>query len=147
MLTKWDNKFINLASFVKGWSKDKSTQTSAVIVDPESNSILSIGYNGFPRGVNDQIEERYERPQKYRFTEHAERNAIYNAARNGIRLNGSVMYLEWYPCCDCARAIIQSGISALYCGKPNFEDERWGEDFKITKVLFEESNIQVNYIC
>lgn len=63
-MNNWDNKFIDLANFVKGWSKDKSTQTSAVIIDPESNSILSIGYNGFPRGVNDQVEERYERPLK-----------------------------------------------------------------------------------
>lgn len=146
MLTKWDNKFISLASFVKGWSKDKSTQTSAVIIDPENNSILSIGYNGFPRGVDDKPVERYERPLKYKYTEHAERNAIYNAARNGIRLKDTVMYLEWYPCCDCARAIIQSGISEVFCGKPNFNDERWGEDFKITKVLFEESGVIVNYI-
>lgn len=141
-----DNKFIDLANFVKGWSKDKSTQTSAVIIDPESNSILSIGYNGFPRGVNDQVDERYERPLKYKYTEHAERNAIYNAARNGIKLKGSVMYLQWYPCCDCARAIIQSGISTLICGKPNFEDERWGEDFKITEVLLKEGGVRVNYI-
>lgn len=145
-MSNWDNKFIDLANFVKTWSKDKSTQTSAVIIDPESNSILSIGYNGFPRGVNDQVEERYERPLKYKYTEHAERNAIYNAARNGIKLKGSVMYLQWYPCCDCARAIIQSGISTLFCGKPNFDDERWGEDFKITEVLLREGGIQVNYI-
>lgn len=145
-MSNWDNKFIDLANFVKTWSKDKSTQTSAVIIDPESNSILSIGYNGFPRGVNDQVEERYDRPLKYKYTEHAERNAIYNAARNGIKLKGSVMYLQWYPCCDCARAIIQSGISTLFCGKPNFDDERWGEDFKITEVLLREGGIQVNYI-
>jgi dCMP deaminase len=56
------------------------------------------------------------------------------------------MYIEWYPCCDCARAIIQSGVSTIFCSKPNFEDERWGEDFKITQVLFEESGVQVNYI-
>ena len=145
-MKNWDIKFIELATFLKNWSKDTSTKTSAVIENPESNTILSIGYNGFPRGVDDSMKERYERPLKYKYTEHAERNAIYNAARNGIKLNGSVMYLEWYPCCDCARAIIQSGITTVFCDKPNFEDERWGEDFKITEVLFREAGIKVNYI-
>lgn len=98
-----------MAEYVSTKSKDKSTKVGAVIVGP-NNEVLSVGWNGFPRGVNDDVEERHERPAKYEWTEHGERNAIYNAARHGIRLDGTTLYTTHDPCADCARAIVQSGI-------------------------------------
>lgn len=110
----WDRWFIKMAMLAAEKSKDRSTKVGCVLVG-EDNEVLSIGFNGFPRGVDDSIEERYERPQKYEWTEHSERNAIYNAARQGIRLKGSRAYFAWMspPCADCTRALIQAGIVEL----------------------------------
>ena len=107
---QWDDFFLRMARLVATKSKDRSTKIGAVIVG-EGNEVLSIGFNGFPRWIDDEREERHERPAKYMWTEHAERNAIYNAARCGISLRGASIYLSCgLPCVDCARAIIQSGI-------------------------------------
>ena len=75
-----DDRFMNLA-YVAEWSKDRSTKVGCVVIGPD-REVRSMGYNGFPRGINDEIERRHARPDKY--TEHAERNAIYNAARVGV---------------------------------------------------------------
>lgn len=106
----WDVYFIKMARLVASKSKDRSTKIGAVLVGMK-HEVLGIGFNGFPRDVDDDVESRHERPEKYLWTEHAERNAIYNAALNGIRLDGATMYCACgVPCADCARAIIQSGI-------------------------------------
>jgi hypothetical protein len=84
-----------------------STRVGCVIVGTHKE-IRAIGYNGFPRGVDDDRDARHERPVKYKWTEHAERNAIYSSARAGISIDGCTMYLPWFPCMDCARAIVQS---------------------------------------
>src|SRR5437660_184888 len=120
-MADWDQRFMELAGFVAGWSKDRSRQVGCVIVAPD-NSLRSIGFNGFPRGLNDDHDHRHERPAKYFWTEHAERNAIYAAARNGIPLAGCRMYLPWFPCVDCARAIVQAGIAELVSLAPDFSD-------------------------
>ena len=103
----WDEFFFDMIDIIKTKSKDRATKVGTVIVSSD-NAVLSIGFNGFPRGVNDDIDERHERTPKgkYLWTEHAERNAIYNAARHGIILEGSRIYLDFYPCARCARAII-----------------------------------------
>lgn len=143
-MADWEERFFGLANHIGAWSKDRSTKVGCVIVGP-SKEIVSAGYNGFPRGVTDDVEERHQRPQKYKWTEHAERNAIYNAARIGVSTHGCSMYMPWYPCCDCARAIIQSGIGFLFCGRPDFNDERWGKDFVIADQMFKEAAITVIY--
>lgn len=141
----WNIKFLSLALEISGWSKDKSYKIAAIIADKE-NVILSTGYNGFPINVDDSIEERYERPIKYKWTEHAERNAIYFAARKGVCIKDAIIYIPWYPCADCARGIIQSGLSKVVCFEPNFEHEILGKDFAITKQMFTEANIEEEYV-
>ena len=81
----WDLRWMSVASLVATWSKDRSRKCGAVIVDSR-NVLVSLGWNGFPRGVADSPDYRHERPEKYLWTEHAERNAIYNAAANGHNL-------------------------------------------------------------
>ncbi len=88
----WDQYFLNIAEQVKEKSKDRRTKIGAVIVGPD-NEIVSTGYNSFPRGIDDDVEERQVRPEKYYWFEHAERNSIYNAARIGVRLKDTKMYL------------------------------------------------------
>lgn len=133
VLNKWAKRFIRMAEFVAQWSKDPSTKCGAVIVG-DDNEVLATGFNGFPRGVRETepmvlvdmqgtewvepqlIPERWhQRPDKYEWVEHAERNAIYNAARTGTKVAGATMYLNYaVECCaDCTRAIIQSGIKRV----------------------------------
>ena len=120
----WDEYYLGMASLVSRKSKDPSTKCGAVIV-AKSNAVLSIGFNGFPRGVAEVhtapalptegklIAERWERPQKYRWVVHAEMNAILNAARHGISLEGSRLYTTTLPCSECVKAIIQAGIKEV----------------------------------
>jgi dCMP deaminase len=120
---KWHVRFIELARLIASWSKDLSTKVGAVAVGP-SREICSVGYNGLPRGVDDTIESRYERPAKYIWTEHAERNLVYNASRIGVSLQGCHLYCTHFPCPDCARGIIQSGISWLFYPQDLSEEAR-----------------------
>lgn len=145
MQKNWHQKFFNLAKHVSTWSFDRRTKVGAVIVGLD-NEVRSVGYNGFPRGVDDSVENRYERPLKIFWTEHAERNAIYNAIRASIPIHGSKIYSTLYPCTDCARAIIQSGIKEVITSEPDWELPNWGEQFKISKIMFEEAGITVTYI-
>ena len=141
-MDKWDKKFIDQAKLVATWSKDTNRQNGAIIVN-DDNIVLSQGYNGFPIGCDDSVKARYERPQKYMYTEHAERNAIYFAARNGVMIKGSRMYATMFTCSDCARAIIQSGIKKIIAPAPDTEHPTWGEHFKIAIIMFEEANVEI----
>lgn len=140
----WDAYFHKLVGVVASKSKDRSTKVGCIIVGPD-NEIRSTGYNGFPRGVNDDVDERHERPAKYQWTEHAERNAIYNAARHGTPLGGCTAHLGWFPCVDCARALIQAGIVELVCDEPDLNHPTWGKDFVTAKVLLSEGGVRVRY--
>ena len=144
-MANWDERFHEMALLVASWSKDTNTKVGAVIVD-QDNIVMSMGYNGFPRGCDDSIESRYERPMKYMFTEHAERNAIYQAGRHGVSLKNSTMYVTMFPCADCARAIIQSGITRLVVPNPDINHPKWGEDFKIAIIMLEEAKVKINFL-
>jgi dCMP deaminase len=141
----WDNKFIELSNLVASWSKDTNTKVGAVIVD-EDNIVLSMGYNGFPRGCDDSIECRYEKPHKYLYTEHAERNALYHAARHGVSLKGCSIYVTMFCCSDCARGIIQSGIKRVVAPTPDVDHEKWGEHFKAAIRMLEEAKVEISLI-
>jgi dCMP deaminase len=141
----WDDYFMGLAGFVSKKSKDRSTKVGCVIVGPD-NEIRTTGYNNFPRGVNDDVKERHQRPEKYFWTEHAERNAIYAAARVGTPLKGCRAYLPWFPCMDCARALVQSGIVEVVGIRPDTTDAKWGADFVRAEALFAEAGVGLRYV-
>lgn len=153
---KWQPRFVALADLAASWSKDPSTKVGAVIVDPVSLAILSTGYNGFPRRVREHMvddpdaldEVRWTRPEKYRWVEHAERNAIYNAARLGARTEGMVMFVNWEPtpCADCARAIIQAGITAVYGPTRPFSGVGKGTHYLLCLGMLEEAGVEVHYV-
>jgi dCMP deaminase len=142
---RWDQRYIQLARYIGSWSKDRSTKVGCVIVG-SLNEIRAIGYNGFVRGADDDDDEKHRRPNKYVWTEHAERNAIYHAALVGISLKGCRMYLPWFPCVDCARAIVQCGIAELIAIEPDVNHERWGADFSNSIELLKEAGITVRYL-
>ena len=143
----WTEYFLNIAEQIKLKSKDESTQIGAVIVGKD-NEILSTGYNSFPRGLDDSKKERQERPEKYFWIEHAERNAVYNAARIGVSLKNSTIYLtSGVPCMDCARAIVNVGIQVVWCKKEctTKNKEKWEESQEKSIKLFNECNVMVYF--
>ena len=141
----WDEFFIGLCIYWSQKSKDRSTKVGAVIVG-EGQNVLATGFNGFPRGVPDDKEQYHTRPTKYLVTEHAERNAIYNAAREGTRLMGSTMYIpfEPVPCCDCARGIIQVGIKKIVGSNIKFtgKGDLWDEHLQVSKDILTDAGVK-----
>ena len=113
MVISWDEYFMGLAHLSALRSKDPNTQVGACIVDNE-NKVVSIGYNGMPRGCKDE-NMPWEREggfltTKYAYVVHAELNAILNSPRS---LKGCTLYVSLFPCNECAKAIIQSGIKKV----------------------------------
>ncbi len=111
----WDEYFMGVAVLAAKRSKDPNTQVGACIVD-ENNVILSTGYNGFPIGCSDDIfpwdrSADDETETKYPYVVHAELNAILNAG--GKSLRGARIYVALFPCNECAKSIIQSGIKEV----------------------------------
>jgi dCMP deaminase len=112
---QWDEYFMGIALLSAKRSKDPSTQVGACIVDSKNNRILSVGYNGFPTGCSDDEfpwgREGDSISTKYPYVVHAELNAILN--NRGVSLEGSKIYTALFPCNECAKAIIQSGITEV----------------------------------
>jgi dCMP deaminase len=128
----WDELFVLQAALVAQKSKDPSTKVGCIIVN-QDNVILSTGFNGFPRGINENDMSRWKRPEKYYWIEHAERNAIFNAARVGVSLNGAKAYLNWEPkpCADCTRALIQAGVREVIGPNRAFSGKGAGVHYSI----------------
>ncbi len=149
MSEKWDRRFLRLAKEVATWSKDRSTQVGAVIVGDDKTP-GPYGFNGFPRAIDDEVEDRHTRPEKYKWTEHAERNAIYNAARIGMPLKGCTIYVTHLPCADCTRAIVQVGIRRVVVDADSLENadfaSRWSEDDRITKDMLDEAGLILDLV-
>ena len=135
-------KYMEIAYATSRFSKDESTQVGAVIVGP-TNEVRSLGYNGAPRGCRaDEDSRGITRPEKYFWYSHAELNAITNAARVGVPLDGSTIVVTHPPCMDCARAIVQAGIKQVVTVRPNAEfASRWAEHIRRTQALFQECGV------
>jgi len=142
----WVDYFRNITHQIKLKSKDRNTQIGAVIVGKDKE-IVSTGYNSFPRGLSDNESYRQERPEKYYWFEHAERNAIYNAARIGVSTKGCTMYLSCgIPCADCARGIINAGICKVFVEKvDSTKGPQWEESQERSKEMFREADVIVEY--
>ena len=138
----WHNKYCRLAKEISTWSKDPSTQIGAVVVG-EDGQILSQGFNGFPRGINDSEERLNNRERKYELVVHGEMNAIYNATLNGVSLKNSTMYVYGLPTCnECAKGIIQVGIKKVVVTRPDLKHNvAWEESIKNAKALFKEAGV------
>lgn len=137
-------KYYRLARYLAHlFSKDPSTKVGALFLAPKSFEILSAGYNGMPRGVDETRPERWERPLKYKLVEHAERNGMFNANRRGIALEGAIAVVCLFPCHDCARGLIQSGIRAVVTAEPKLSDDRWDESFAVSRELLLEAGVEL----
>lgn len=193
MTQDWDTYFIKMAEHVATKSKDDSTKVGCIIVS-QDNVVLSMGYNGFPRGVRETLPEGcpqcfgigrvdmrgnlrsesnlicftcngtgklltegldpdrwHKRPEKYQWVEHAERNAIYNAAREGVSLKGAKAYLNWepVPCSECTRALIQAGIVEIIGPNIPFGGLGAGKHYhvdEISKAMLREAGVKIRAI-
>jgi dCMP deaminase len=144
---KWDRRFLELARQVSTWSKDPSTQVGAVVVD-ELNHVVGLGFNGFPRGVEDTDERLNDRPTKYGLVVHAEVNAILQA---GHRARGGTIYV--YPsfdvppiCQDCAKVAIQAGIVGIVGYRRDREDDRagrWADSIAVSRLMWDEVGLTI----
>lgn len=133
-MNKWTKRFLDLAEHVSGWSQDPSTKVGCVIVD-EKKRVVSVGYNGFPRGVRDAEDRYQDRATKHLFVAHAERNALDNAP---LSVEGCTLYSPLLPCNECAKSIIQKGISKVVSYKPNRPDNF---NWDITRKMFREADV------
>lgn len=146
-IPSWIEYFLRHVYLAATKSKDTKTKIGAVLV--KDGAVVSEGYNGMPRKVNDNVPERYERPEKYFWFEHAERNAIYNAARRGIATDQCVMFTQGVPCADCARAVIQSGVRKVVIHKQwgdvwtYMDPTKWIESQRRSREMFQEADIEV----
>ena len=162
----WDEFFMGVAKLASQRSKDPDTQCGACIIDPKTNRIVSVGYNGLPRGLSDDgIDLRFEdqpenflttqdsisydywgKPNKYEFSVHAEENAILNCSED---MTGCILYLYcdkgYYPCSRCARDIVQKGISEVvmaFAIKENTPTYNW----EFTKHMFRKASVQIRIL-
>lgn len=139
MNSKWVARFSDLAKEVSTWSKDPSSCVGAVIVRPD-RTVASVGFNGFPRGVEDSSFLIENRDAKLLRTIHAELNAIL-AAKEPL-VGYSIFVWPFQPCAQCAAAIIQSGIKEVYCPyNDHMAQERWSESFKAALQMFDEAGV------
>jgi dCMP deaminase len=144
----WDEYFISMCYLVAMKSKDPSTKVGAVIVDA-GNEVVSTGFNSLPRGANDNVPERFCRPLKQSFMSHAEANAIALAARKGHPTKDCSIYVTWFPCIECSRLIIQSGIKEviIHADFPGIKENEgsWAEGMVIGQELMQECGVNVRF--
>lgn len=134
---KWTYRFLDLADHVAQWSYDPNTKVGCVIVD-EKKRVVSLGYNGFPRGVDDNASRYIDRETKLLFVAHAERNALDNAP---LSVEGCSMYVALMPCHECAKSIIQKGIAKVITHRPVNDDGRF--NWKTTRQMFKEAGVEL----
>jgi len=142
---KWDERYLDLAAGVAGWSKDPSRKIGAVAVGSKGN-VLAQGFNGFPRGISDSPNRYEDRTRKYELVVHAEMNVIYNATYNGVSLDGATLYVHGLPVCsDCAKGIIQVGIKRVVMKDQEIPD-LWQQSWTKTEEMFNEAGVDYEFI-
>ncbi len=140
----WDTFFLGLAEYYSQRSKDPSTKVGAVIVD-DWRRVVALGYNGFPRGIEDSEERLNDRDVKYEYMVHGEINAILNASGS---VRGCTLYtFPFAPCAGCAPLVIQAGIRRVVTLSVTGElNDRWGESHRLAMRMFSEADVEVTYL-
>lgn len=149
----WDETFMAMVYVAAARSHDPRTKIGAVIATPD-NMIVSMGYNGIPRGL-EYNEDVMNSPEKYKIMCHGEENSILNSSRSGVSLVGCKIYVNLLPCNNCARMIIQSGITEVivhkqsqdfYIESSDKEGSYWDEAFKSTSSMFSEMGMKLRFL-
>lgn len=143
-MEKWDKRFVELSRYVSEWSKDPNAKVGAVVV-AERGGAMTLGYNGFPMGVEDSVERLGDADTKLELIVHAEQNALIAA---GSKANGATIYVWGKPvCARCAGAIIQAGIKRVVALSPDSvsEESKWHKTGKLSIEMFEETGVNVEF--
>lgn len=122
------------------YATDPSTQNAALIL--KDNNVIACGANHFPKNVAESP-ARWERPLKYSYVEHAERNAIFDAVRRGVSTVGTTMVCPWFACDNCARAIIQAGIIEVigHQSPVDWTPDHWKDSINIALNMLKEAGV------
>ena len=140
-MNKWDERFLDMAKLVSGWSKDPSTKVGAVIAN--GKEVISVGFNGLPKGVPDEDINLEDRTRKYPMTIHAEVNALNYAAQS---VSGATMYATQCLCANCAGQAIQRGIKRIVAVRPTNEFlDRWGEEMGLAYYMMENAGVEYEF--
>ncbi len=143
-MKKWDLRFCELAKFVSEWSKDPNAKVGAVVFSKNGGDV-SIGYNGFPMGVEDSAERLEDQEVKLEIIVHAELNALLAA---GSRAQGSTVYVWGKPiCARCAGSIIQAGVKRVVAVSPDGGDpaSKWTRSGIIAKQMLDEAGVETDF--
>src|SRR5215211_858733 len=124
-------------------SPNRVRQVGAVLAASDGTLIATC--NTFPPGVR-ECEERHAGDGRFVWMEHAERNAIFQAARRGVATAGASLTTTFFPCIDCARAIVLAGIACLETPEPDLRDPVWGESFLRSRVILEEGGVEMRFV-
>ena len=135
---------VELAIAAARKSPSRPRKVGAVLVSADGGTTLAA-CNDFPAGVRD-LESRHAHPERLLWIEHAERNAIFAAARGGVGTAGATLVATFHPCADCARAIVQAGIAEVHTLAPDFADPLWGPAFHFSRAILEEGGVRVTYL-
>jgi len=138
------DRLLELAIATARQSPSRPRKVGAVLVLADGTTTLAA-CNDFPAGVRD-VEARHAHPERLLWIEHAERNAIFAAARGGLSTLGATLIATFHPCADCARAIVQAGIATLVTLPPDLGDPLWGTAFGCSRTVLEEGGVQVVYL-
>ncbi|HEY2558985.1 MAG TPA: deaminase [Caldimonas sp.] len=138
------DRLVEHAIAVARQSPSRPRKVGAVLVLADGVTTLAA-CNDFPVGVRD-LEERHAYPERLLWIEHAERNAIFAAARAGLATAGATLIATFHPCADCARAVVQAGIARLHTMAPDFADPLWGPTFHCSRAILEEGGVRVVYL-
>lgn len=130
---------MELASHFATWSKDPSTKVGAVIIDHDRR-VVGSGYNGFPRGVIDNEDRYIEKMVKYKMVVHAEANSILNAVKS---VRDCTLYATKFPCTECTKLIIQSGVCRVIAPTLVEDGSVWAEDAKFSITMLREAYVAV----
>jgi dCMP deaminase len=143
-----DAKLLALCSVRGQDSPDPRTQIGCLIVAPDG-TIRCTACNDYPRGISRASEDRAEAPLKYLWLEHAERNAIYQAARAGLSTDGCTMFVELTPCVECSRAIIQAGIVQLVVNEARsvaYQSAQYSREHPVALTMLAEAGVLVRFV-
>lgn len=142
-LNKWDSRFVRRAEEISTWSKDPNKKVGCVLALGKRS--ISEGYNGFPKGLSDDLYRLTDPVFKGKVIIHAEVNAILNAARFGIPTEGCTAYVTYHPCASCASQLIEAGVEKIVCPSPKLASEKWLKDFQLASDILVEAKVKTLY--
>ncbi len=125
-------------------SPNRVRRVGALLVAADGTEIAAC--NTFPAGVRD-LEERHKGDGRFVWMEHAERRAIFEAARRGVATAGAHLTTTFFPCIDCARAIVDAGVACLDAPAPDFDDPVWGASFGRSQTILAEGGVEIRIIA